>query len=165
MLNDSGENILVEPLGFQMVLENEDGSQDTLDGTTGAVDNSTILPDGVYTPDSFSYSGGSGRAQSFLSELCGIRPGSLLTEPFDILHGKPKLLKQLFGSLIGFGMDAGCIKGVGTSRDAHEARALLDNYSTEGMEAMNRDYIARNISPGGSADMVALTLFIHTILN
>ena len=46
-----------------------------------------------------------------------------------------------------------------------EARALLDNYSTEGMEAMNRDYIARNISPGGSADMVALTLFIHTILN
>ena len=46
-----------------------------------------------------------------------------------------------------------------------EARTLLDNYSTEGMEAMNRDYIDRNISPGGSADMVALTLFIHTILN
>ncbi len=46
-----------------------------------------------------------------------------------------------------------------------EARALLDNYSTAGMEAMNRDYMARNISPGGSADMVALTIFIHTILN
>ena len=46
-----------------------------------------------------------------------------------------------------------------------EAQALLNNYSTDGMEAMNRDYIARNISPGGSADMVALTLFIHAILN
>ncbi len=46
-----------------------------------------------------------------------------------------------------------------------EARALLDIYSTAGMEAMNRDYIARNVSPGGSADMVALTIFIHAILN
>ena len=46
-----------------------------------------------------------------------------------------------------------------------EARTLLDNYSTAGMEAMNRDFIARNISPGGSADMVALTIFIHSILN
>ena len=46
-----------------------------------------------------------------------------------------------------------------------EARALLDHYSTASMEQMNRDYIARNISPGGSADMVALTIFIHSILN
>ena len=46
-----------------------------------------------------------------------------------------------------------------------EASCLLADYSTAGMEAMNRDYIARNISPGGSADMVALTLFIHSILN
>ena len=46
-----------------------------------------------------------------------------------------------------------------------EAHALLNSYSVAGMEAMNRDYIARNISPGGSADMMALTLFIHSILN
>ena len=46
-----------------------------------------------------------------------------------------------------------------------DARALLDNYNAAGMETMNRDYIARNISPGDSADMVALTLFIHSILN
>ena len=46
-----------------------------------------------------------------------------------------------------------------------EARALLDGYSAQGMEALNRDYIARNVSPGGSADMVALTLFIHALLN
>ena len=46
-----------------------------------------------------------------------------------------------------------------------EARELLDNYTVHAMEQMNRDYIALNISPGGSADMVALTLFIHSILN
>ena len=46
-----------------------------------------------------------------------------------------------------------------------EAKALLDSYSVEGMEALNSDYIARNVSPGGSADMVALTIFIHSILN
>ena len=46
-----------------------------------------------------------------------------------------------------------------------EARALLDGYSVEGMAAMNRDFIARNVSPGGSADMVALTIFIHELLN
>ena len=46
-----------------------------------------------------------------------------------------------------------------------EAQALLNNYSEQAMEQMNRDYIARNISPGGSADMVALTIFIHSILN
>ena len=45
-----------------------DGKPDTessytsdLSGSTGAVNNSTTLADGVYTPDSFSWSGGSGR--------------------------------------------------------------------------------------------------------
>ncbi|MBR2083914.1 MAG: triphosphoribosyl-dephospho-CoA synthase [Muribaculaceae bacterium] len=46
-----------------------------------------------------------------------------------------------------------------------EARALLEDFSIAGMEQMNRDYIARNISPGGSADMVSLTLFIDSLLN
>ena len=46
-----------------------------------------------------------------------------------------------------------------------DARELLDNYSTDRMKQMNRDYTVLNISPGGSADMVALTIFIHTILN
>ena len=46
-----------------------------------------------------------------------------------------------------------------------EALELLDNFDLSRLEQMNRDYIALNISPGGSADMVALTLFIHWILN
>ena len=64
--------------------------------------------------------------------------------------------------------DTNVIHRVGFTQAQHvkrEARELLDNYSTHGMEQMNRDYIALNISPGGSADMVALTLFIHSILN
>lgn len=46
-----------------------------------------------------------------------------------------------------------------------DARELLDNFSISGLEQMNRDFIAQNISPGGSADMMALTIFIHSILN
>ena len=64
--------------------------------------------------------------------------------------------------------DTNVIHRVGYDEAQHvkqEAQALLDNYSTSGMEQMNRDFIARNISPGGSADMVALTLFIHSLLN
>ena len=46
-----------------------------------------------------------------------------------------------------------------------EAQELLDKFDLSRLEQMNRDYIALNISPGGSADMVALTIFIHWILN
>ena len=46
-----------------------------------------------------------------------------------------------------------------------EARTLLDAFNLSAMEAMNRDFIVRNISPGGSADMVALTIFVHALLN
>lgn len=42
--------------------EDKPDKEDALDGGTAPVDNSTTLPDGVYTPDSFSFSGGSGRA-------------------------------------------------------------------------------------------------------
>lgn len=45
------------------------------------------------------------------------------------------------------------------------ARELLDGFSLAGLETMNRDFVARNISPGGCADMVALTLFIYALLN
>ncbi len=64
--------------------------------------------------------------------------------------------------------DTNVIHRVGYEQAQHvkrEAQELLDNYTLLGMEQMNRDYTALNISPGGSADMVALTIFIHTILN
>ena len=46
-----------------------------------------------------------------------------------------------------------------------EARELLDNFDVAGLEAMNRSFISRNISPGGAADMLSLTIFIDSITN
>ena len=44
-----------------------------------------------------------------------------------------------------------------------EARALLDNFSKTALKDMDRRYTARNISPGGAADMLSLTAFIGSI--
>ena len=44
-----------------------------------------------------------------------------------------------------------------------EAATLLADFSPDRLEAMNRRYTADNISPGGAADMLALTIFIHAI--
>lgn len=45
-----------------------------------------------------------------------------------------------------------------------EAARLLADFSSEQLENMNRRFIAANISPGGAADMLALTIFIQTIM-
>ena len=44
-----------------------------------------------------------------------------------------------------------------------EAAHLLENFSIEGLEQMNQSFIARNISPGGAADMLSLTLFLSKL--
>ena len=47
-----------------------------------------------------------------------------------------------------------------------EAAGLLGNFSIGGLSSMNADFIRENISPGGSADMLSLTIFIdHVIIN
>ena len=43
------------------------------------------------------------------------------------------------------------------------ARHLLEDFSEAGIEDMNRDFVSRNISPGGSADMLALVVFMFGI--
>lgn len=43
------------------------------------------------------------------------------------------------------------------------ARHLLGDFSEAGIEDMNRDFVGRNISPGGSADMLALVVFLFGI--
>lgn len=43
------------------------------------------------------------------------------------------------------------------------ARHLLEDFSEAGIEEMNRDFVGRNISPGGSADMLALVVFLFGI--
>lgn len=44
-----------------------------------------------------------------------------------------------------------------------EALETLNDFSIVRLEAMNRHFITENISPGGAADMLALTLFIYNI--
>ena len=42
---------------------------------------------------------------------------------------------------------------------------LLADFSVDKLSAMNEQFIDENISPGGSADMLSLTVFIHSILS
>lgn len=44
------------------------------------------------------------------------------------------------------------------------AAATLEKFSVAQLSELNRDFIIRNISPGGAADMLALTLFISSII-
>lgn len=41
-----------------------------------------------------------------------------------------------------------------------QARHLLEDFSEAGIDDLNRDFVSRNISPGGSADMLALVVFL-----
>ena len=47
----------------------------------------------------------------------------------------------------------------------NEAGALLDNFSEEGLRKMKKRYDAEGISPGGAADMLALTILIDSLTN
>ena len=44
-----------------------------------------------------------------------------------------------------------------------QAARLMEGFSIEQIEALNTAYIDSNISPGGSADMLSLTLFFHSV--
>ena len=44
-----------------------------------------------------------------------------------------------------------------------EARALLDSFSEAALKDMDRHYTTRNISPGGAADMLSLTVFVGSV--
>lgn len=46
-----------------------------------------------------------------------------------------------------------------------EAARLLEDFSESGLSSLNKDFIRENISPGGSADMLSLTIFINSIIN
>ena len=46
-----------------------------------------------------------------------------------------------------------------------EAKALLEDFSEEGLREMKKRYDAEGISPGGAADMLALTILIDSLTN
>ena len=51
------------------------------------------------------------------------------------------------------------------ARVKQQAEELLADFSVDKLSAMNEQFIDENISPGGSADMLSLTVFIHSILS
>ena len=46
-----------------------------------------------------------------------------------------------------------------------EAKALLEDFSEEGLREMKKRYDAEGLSPGGAADMLALTILIDSLTN
>ena len=52
----------------------------------------------------------------------------------------------------------------GLTKVKSEAGSLLQDFSEEGLARMNRDFTAENISPGGSADILSLTVFIDSVI-
>lgn len=64
--------------------------------------------------------------------------------------------------------DTNVIHRLGAGRAAEvkeEAASLLRNFTPEGLEAMDKEFMDEGISPGGSADMLSLTIFYNTITN
>ena len=56
-------------------------------------------------------------------------------------------------------------KGIDEARRVkQEAADALANFSLDALERLNKSFIERNISPGGAADMLALTILIANIL-
>lgn len=55
--------------------------------------------------------------------------------------------------------------GAAIAKRVHEAcTMLLSHFSLSGLQEMDEVFIRNNISPGGSADMLALTIFVNAIL-
>lgn len=53
----------------------------------------------------------------------------------------------------------------GLRRAKADAAALLADFSVEGLSVLNKAYVAGNTSPGGSADMLSLTIFISQFIH
>ena len=79
-------------------------------------------------------------------------------------HGKQKTLLRIMSELD----DTCVIQRVGYDRAQdvkREAKSLLQDFSEERLLEMCTRYAAEGISPGGAADMLALTIFIDSIDN
>ncbi len=84
---------------------------------------------------------------------------SLEGDPFRRHRTLLRIITELDDSNILHRRGAG---GLELARSA--AGRLLEDFSEAGLKSLNRDFIRENISPGGSADMLALTMFTNNIL-
>ena len=85
---------------------------------------------------------------------------SLNTDPYRLHKTLLLIMSMLDDTNVGYRKGTDEMKQVKT-----EARELLDDFSLARLSKMNSDFTARNISPGGCADMLSLTIFIHSLTN
>lgn len=81
-------------------------------------------------------------------------------EPFALHRLLLRIMATLYDSNLYF---RGGAEGADFTRK--EADRLSNDFSEEGLRAFGLQMAARNLSPGGAADMLALTLFIDSITN
>ncbi len=84
------------------------------------------------------------------------------------LNGDPQRLHKTLLLIMSMLDDTNVAYRKGSDEMIHvkdEARALLDDFSLAKLSKMNSDFTARNISPGGCADMLSLTIFIYSLIN
>ena len=87
---------------------------------------------------------------------------------FRSVHDQPFSLQRTLLRIMSTLDDTCILHRVGHDRAQEvkgEANALLEDFSEEGLRDMCARYAAEGVSPGGAADMLALTLFIESILN
>ena len=79
-------------------------------------------------------------------------------------YGPQKTLLRIISSL-----DDTCVihrTGLGRAQEVKaEAAALLADFSPEKLQEMNSRYVSERVSPGGSADMLALTMLADALIN
>ena len=79
-------------------------------------------------------------------------------------YGPQKTLLRIMSSL-----DDTCVihrAGIGRAQEVKaEAAALLAGFSPEKLTEMNSRYVSERVSPGGSADMLALTMLADALIN
>ena len=84
------------------------------------------------------------------------------------VKGQPFALQQTLLRIVSTLDDTCVLHRAGAARAAAvkaEALALLEAFSEAGLAACCRRFAAEGISPGGAADMLALTLFMDSIFN
>ena len=84
--------------------------------------------------------------------------------PYYRAQGLQKTLLRIMSTLD----DTCVIHRAGSERAKEvkdEAKRLLDGFSEEGLKEMKARHDAEGISPGGAADMLALTIFMDTLIN
>ena len=84
---------------------------------------------------------------------------------YDALHGCTDALQRTLLHIMSTLDDTNILhRGGNDALRMVKARSqsLAHDYSEQGMADMNREFVGLNLSPGGSADMLALTVFVHS---